>query len=66
VIHYTEDIATRAFQNWYCKSINTTSATREIKAFADEEKVQTIYNSMVEIGHQAQTVQQKGEAAVIA
>jgi len=50
VMHYTEDVPTRTFQNWNCKSINTSSATREIKSLPDFEKVCTIYESMLKIG----------------
>lgn len=66
VVQYIEDIPVRAFNNWYCKNINTSAATREIKSFSDYEKMQTIYSSMVGIGESAKAVQQKGESSVFA
>ena len=56
VLTYTEDVATKAYQGWNCKLINTQTATREIKALQDFEKVQCIYDGMVNIGTQAQQV----------
>ena len=38
VLHYTEDIPTRAYANWSAKGINTQNATREIKSLGSFEK----------------------------
>jgi|TARA_B110001450_G_C17530225_1_gene444372 hypothetical protein len=32
VLHYTEDVPTRAYMNWSSKSVGTNNATREIKS----------------------------------
>lgn len=66
VLHYTEDVTSKAFPHWYCKSINTSQATREIKSSSDFEKIRTIYQSMVEIGEACKSAGQKGEAAITA
>ena len=60
VLHYTEDVPQRAYHSWTAKSVNTQSATREIKSYPHFEKIFTIYDSMVKIGVEAQQVQNKG------
>lgn len=57
VLNYTEDIPYKAYVGWTCKSINTGSATKEIKELQDFEKVVTIYEGMLSIGSQAKLVQ---------
>ena len=66
VLQYSEDVSVRAFTNWYCKNINTSAATREIKSQNEFERVQSIYSSMLEIGVSVKAAQQKGETSVIA
>lgn len=66
VLHYTEDVPVRAYSNWYCKNINTSQATREIRSFNEFDRVSTIYTAMLQIGEEAKKVQQKGEQAVVA
>lgn len=65
VVQYTEDIPQRAYFNWNCKQVQTSQATREVKTLGDFEKSYTIYESMVNIGVQAQAVQNKGTAQVV-
>ena len=64
VLHYTEDVPARAYANWSCKSINTSNATRDIKTLPQFEKTLTIYDSMVQIGNEAQEASKKGAAQV--
>lgn len=67
VLHYTEDVCSRAYHNWYCKSIPPAQATREIKNITKEaDRIETVYQAMVSIGQSALGVSQKGETAVIA
>ena len=66
VLHYTEDVATRAYHNWYCKSIPAAQATREIKTLSDAEKIEAIYEAMIQVGKLGQDAASKGETAVIA
>mmetsp|Transcript_5012 Transcript_5012/g.8548 ORF Transcript_5012/g.8548 Transcript_5012/m.8548 type:complete len:216 (-) Transcript_5012:185-832(-) len=65
VIHFTEDVPQQAYNNWFCKQVNTQQAAREIKNLPELERVNHIYSSMVSIGMQAQQVQNKGQAQVI-
>ena len=53
VLHYTEDVPSRAYPNWTCKSVQTNSATREIKSLDPFSKILTIYDAMVTIGNDA-------------
>ena len=64
VIHYTEDVPTRAYATWSAKGINTQNATREIKTMGSFEKTHTIYASMVKIGVDSMAVSNKGAAQV--
>ena len=64
VLHYTEDVPVRAYNSWNCKQINTSQAIKEIKSLSDFEKIQTIYQGMVDVGQQAKLVQQKGQAVI--
>ena len=50
VLHYTEDIASKAYNGWNCKSISTQAATKEIKALPEFDKITTIYEGMCQIG----------------
>jgi hypothetical protein len=50
VIHFTEAIAKRAFMNWNCKTILTSKATSEIKAYTSAQKTEYLYTQMVNIG----------------
>ena len=60
VVMYTEDIAQKAYNGWYCKNVSTQSATREIKGMEEFDKLATIYDGMCQIGWQSQAVQNKG------
>lgn len=53
VLNYTEDVPSRAYHNWYCKTVPAQSATREIKGLQENERVEAIYESMCQIGHAA-------------
>ena len=65
VVHYTEDVASKAYTGWACKSINTQQATKEIKSLPEYERVAAIYEGMCNIGIQSAAVQNKGQAQVV-
>ena len=50
---------------WTCKAVNPQQCNKEIKTLPDLERVNHIYTSMVEIGHQGQQVANKGQAQVV-
>ena len=53
VVMYTEDIAQKAYNGWYCKNVSTQSATREIKGLEEYDKLAAIYDGMCQIGFQS-------------
>lgn len=51
IMHYTEDVAQKAYNNqWSCQSINTKDAVKTITEMNAYGRVSHIYNSMVSIG----------------
>lgn len=66
VINYTEDVVTRAYHNWYCKSVPAAQATANYKELKEDDRVSELYNAMIQIGKTGQDAAQKGETAVIA
>ena len=61
VLHYTEDVPTRAYPTWTCKNVPSKDATREIKSLPPFEKTLTIYDGMVQIGNEAMSMKDESK-----
>ena len=64
VVHYTEDIQSRAYQSWFCKDVKANISGREIKTLPFVERIWALYESLVNVGNQASSQLAKGEQQV--
>ena len=58
MVHYTEDVISPAYEQWYCRTIKE-QTDPTIKEDMDFDKISKVYDGMVKVGTECQEAKKK-------